>query len=199
MCIVSDEKVLLAVCPTCGGQRRPIQSPPCWAAPPAGISPQRHLKANDVIAKIPWGGAVDIKQIFAVLLFPLIKNYISTLGMVIPASCLTSVVVRCRGFWQSCTVVDAVSKNLSPLVWQLCLFSFASFYLPAICFHDGKWSCPSTHSSLNGSWQKNSNKVFFFYTFFMQMCKEVNLIDCCVVSRQCFPKGNCIFWTSINP
>lgn len=146
MCTVSDE-VLLAVCLTCGGRSRPIQSPPCWAAPPAGISLQKHLNANNVIVKFPWGGAVDVKQIFAALLFLLIKaNWHRR------CAGLTPVVVRCRGFRQSRTVVDAVSKDLSSsLVWQLCLFCFAPFYLPAICVHDSKRRCPSIRSGLKRS------------------------------------------------
>lgn len=84
--------------------------------------------------------------------------------MLVPASCLTSVIIRCRGFRQSCTIVDAVSKDLSPpLVWLLCLFSFAPFYLPAICVHDRKRSCPSIHCGLKGSWRQNSNTVLLLF------------------------------------
>lgn len=148
MGIVSDE-ALLAACLTCGGRSRPIQSPPCWADPPDGISLQKRLKANDVIVKFPWGGTVDIKQIFAALLFLLIKINLHTSYA---GTCLTSVVVRCRDFRQSCIVVDAVSKDLSPsLAWQLCLFCFPPFYLPAICVHDSKRRCPSIRSGLKGS------------------------------------------------
>lgn len=84
--------------------------------------------------------------------------------MLVPVSCLTSVVVRCWGFRQSFTVVDAVSKDLSPsLVWQLCLFGFASFYLPAICVHDSKRRCPSIHSGLKGSCQQISNTALLHF------------------------------------
>lgn len=84
--------------------------------------------------------------------------------MLVPVSHLTSVVVRCRGFRQSCTVVDTVSKDLSPpLVGQLCFFSFAPFHFLAICVHDCNCSCPVIHSGLKGSWQQSSDTVLFHF------------------------------------
>lgn len=107
--------------------------------------------------------------------------------MLVPGTCLTSVVVRRRGFRQSCTVVDTVSEDLPPpLVGQLCLFSFAPFHLLAICAHDGKCSCPIIHSGLKGSWQQNANTVLFSF-FFMPMCEDVILCDCRVASKKMLP------------
>lgn len=98
-------------------------------------------------------------------------KYIYICGALVPASRLTSVVVRRWGFRQSCTVVSAVSKDFSsPFVWQLCLFRFAPFHFLAICVQDIRRSCPSIRSGLGGSWQQKNSNTFIALFFFSCKC-----------------------------